>query len=819
MYNRRMPDLDRFAAWLKHRRIALGFTRDELAKRAHCSASTLRRLEAGDLRASEQLAGSLAQALALSADQVPDFTRFARGESVDPALFDLPAGAHVSAAPDWLAHPHNLPAPLTSLVGRKRDIDTVCELLQEAGVRLLTLTGPPGTGKTRLSIAAAQQLIETTTLFPDGAWFIPLAPIGNPTLVADTIAQVLGLRETTGEVTSLLREFLRSKRLLLVLDNFEQITDAAPLITDLLTNAPQLKAIVTSRAVLRVYGEHEYPVPPLALPDVQRLPTAQALSFYTRYAAVQLFKDRARAVKPDFQLSIENAADVARICAWLDGLPLAIEMAAAQVKWLPLPKLLEQLSDRLVTLTGGPRDLSPRQQSLTGAIDWSYHLLDPIEQQLFEVLGVFSGGCDEEAVAALGTQLTDVRSPVSVTRRLVEKSLLRYEQAGAEARFIMLESMREYAQEKLKGGGQFDRVRQAQAMHYLNLARQAAPHLERGQTQAAWLDRLEREHNNFRAALSWSTEAAARREFALELMCALALFWELRGYLSEGLTWLETGLTLYPTRTALRARALNYAGLLTRRRGRVDQAKRYSEEAVSICEELQDERTLALSLVFLGIASYIEIDRTRWRAVSPNAEADSESPAEYDDARALMERGRDIARRLSEPALLSQALGNLAIVARRQNELAHAEALLLESLELDRANHNAVGLVRTLHGLGNLHLGDLDYATAARFFQESIVYRQQIGDRSGFATAFNALATVLYQCGHELEAARLFGAEAAVREITGAVSYMKNRANWNAELELARQRVGAAVFEAEFAHGKSLPLTEAIKFALSLRVE
>ena len=338
MYNPRMPDLDRFAAWLKHRRIALGFTRDELAKRAHCSASTLRRLEAGDLRASEQLAASLAKALDLSADQVHAFTRFARGESIDPALFDLPAGARVAATPDRFIAPHNLPAPLTSLVGRKRDSATIGELLQEPGVRLLTLTGPPGAGKTRLSIAAAQHLIDTTTLFVDGAYFVPLAPLDNPTLTAATIAQALGVCEARGEVITPLKEFLRPKRLLLVLDNFEQITDAAPLITDLLLNAPHLKVMVTSRAVLRVYGEHEYPVPPLALPDVQHLPTTRALSFYTRYAAVQLFKDRARAVQPDFKLTPENAADVARICAWLDGLPLAIEMAAAQVKWLPIPQ-------------------------------------------------------------------------------------------------------------------------------------------------------------------------------------------------------------------------------------------------------------------------------------------------------------------------------------------------------------------------------------------------------------------------------------------------------------------------------------------------
>ena len=285
-YNRHMPDLDHFAAWLKHRRIALNFTRDGLAQRAHCSVSTLRRLEAGDLRASEQLAASLAKALNLPVDQIETFTRFARGEAIDPALFDLPAGARVSATPDRSPTPHNLPAPLTSLVGRKRDIDTVCELLQEPGVRLLTLTGPPGTGKTRLSIAAAQQLIETTTLFPDGAWFVPLAPISDPPLVADTIAQVLGVRETTGEIISLLREFLRPKQVLLVLDNFEQIVEAAALISDLLSAAPGLRVFATSRTVLNLYGEHEFPVSPLPLPDLAQLPPLVGLDELRRRGAV-----------------------------------------------------------------------------------------------------------------------------------------------------------------------------------------------------------------------------------------------------------------------------------------------------------------------------------------------------------------------------------------------------------------------------------------------------------------------------------------------------------------------------------------------------
>lgn len=798
-----MPDLDRFAAWLKHRRIALNFTRSELAQRAHCSASTLRRLEAGDLRASEQLAASLAKALNVPADQIESFVRFTRGESIDPALFDLPAGARVSSPPDRSPTPHNLPAPLTSLVGRKRDSDTVCELLQEPGVRLLTLTGPPGTGKTRLSIAAAQQLIATTRLFPDGAWFVPLAPIGDPALVADTLAQVLGVRETSGEILSPLREFLRSKHLLLVLDNFEQIVDAAPLITDLLTNAPHLKAMVTSRAVLHVYGEHEYPVPPLALPDAQRLPTTQALSFYARFASVQLFKDRARAVKPDFQLTTDNAADVARICAWLDGLPLAIEMAAAQVKWLPLPKLLEQLSNRLAALTGGPIDLSPRQQSLTGAIDWSYHLLDPIEQRLLEVLGVFSGGCDEEALAECGLRIVDgkhdgasssISHQQSTIRNLVEKSLLRYEVAAdGQTRYSLYEMIRDYARAKLDEQGQLDRARQIHAEHYYRLAQSARPHVTQGSEQVNWINRLEVEHNNLRAALTWSLESADRAEFAYRLAEALHDFWQIRGHLSEGRRWQEQVLASEADPSAVRAQLLSNVGQLARMQGDYVPAHAALEQALIIQRQLNDAAGECRSLEQLAILAG--------------------SQGDYARARDLLEQTLEKRRALGDERAAVVTMNNLAIATRRLKDFARAEQLYAECATLSRVLHDQRSLARALYGLGEVRTELDDYAEGLRYFRESLKIRQQLGSRPEIITALGGTGMAYFCLGDAVTAATIIAASEKHRQDLGMAIAQGNRLEVEESIAQVREKAGAA-FDAAWAKGRSLSLDEAVEVAL-----
>jgi non-specific serine/threonine protein kinase len=603
------------------------------------------------------------------------------------------------------------------------------------------------------------------------------------------------VRETISEVISPLREFLYSKRLLLVLDNFEQITEAAPLITDLLTNAPHLKAIVTSRAVLHVYGEHEYPVPPLALPDVQRLPKAQALSFYTRFASVQLFKDRARAVKPDFQLTTENAADVARICAWLDGLPLAIEMAAAQVKWLPLTKLLAQLSDRLATLTGGPLDLSPRQQSLTGAIDWSYHLLDPIEQRLFEVLGVFSG-CDEEAILDLPQldERTSIHSLKSTILNLVEKSLVRYELVSdGTPRYTLYEMIGDYARDKLREHDQLKRARQIHAEHYYRIAQTARPHVTQGSEQVKWLNRLEVEHNNLRAALAWSLESADRAEFAYRLAEALHDFWQIRGHLSEGRRWQEQVLALAAVPAVVRAQLLSNVGQIARMQGDYAPAQAALEQASAIQQQANDAAGQCRTLEQLAILAG--------------------SQGDYARARDLLEETLEKRQSLGDDYAIVITMNNLAIATRRLKDFVRAGQLYAECAALSRTRNDQRSLARALYGLGEVRMELDDYAEGLRYFRESLKIRQRLGSRPEIIIALGGTGMAYFWLGDAVTAATIIAASEKHRQDLGMVIAQVNRPEIEESIAQVREKAGAA-FEAAWVKGRALSLDEAVELAV-----
>src|SRR5436305_9013314 len=390
---------------------------------------------------------------------------------------------------------HNLPAQLTPLIGRKQEVTIVDTLLRHPEVRLLTLTGPGGVGKTRLGLEVAAELLDD---YPDGVCFVPLASISDPDLVVPTIAQALGIKEAGEQpVASLLQAYLQDKRLLLLLDNFEQVLAAAPGLADLLAGCPQLKILVTSRAVLHLHGEHEFSVPPLALPDLIHLPEREALS---QYAAVSLFLQCAQAAKPDFQLTPANTHTIAEICVHLDGLPLAIELAAARIKLLPPQALLTRLEYRLQVLTSGARDAPVRQQTLRNTLAWSYDLLDAREQWLFRRLSVFAGGYTLEAVEGLSTALGETPADVlDGVASLMDKSLPRQvEQEGQEPRLLMLATIREYALEALAASGEMESTRRAHAAYYLALAEQGEREAGVPQ-QGAWLDRLEREHDNLRS--------------------------------------------------------------------------------------------------------------------------------------------------------------------------------------------------------------------------------------------------------------------------------------------------------------------------------
>jgi predicted ATPase/transcriptional regulator with XRE-family HTH domain len=621
-----------------------------------------------------------------------------------------------------------LPLPLTSLVGREEDVTSACALLRRPEVRLVTFTGAGGIGKTRLALRVANELRED---FADGVCFVSLAALDDPALVVCTIAQTLGFKET--ESRTLLDHVqiaLHEKRLLLLLDNFEQLIAAAPRLADLLGRCPQLKILVTSRAVLHIQGEYEFPVSPLALPDLDPLPATEALA---ASPAVALFLQRVQAVKLDFQLTTANARAVAEICVRLDGLPLALELAAARSKLLSPQALLARLSHRLEVLTGGTQDLPVRQQTLRNTILWSYQLLDAGEQRLFRRLTVFTGGCQLQAAEAVCTALDgDERAGhilESVTS-LLDKSLLQaVQQEGKESRLVMLETIREYGLEALATNGELEITQSAHAHYYLTLAEQAEPELA-GPQQALWLERLEREHDNLRAATRWSLERGETghsSEMALRFGGALWRFWRIRGHWSEGWNFLERALVGskgIPVQVQLKA--LMAAAHLAYIQDDTDRAEALYEECLARCREVGDTSGIALSLRLLG-------------AIAARRGNLGVSYALTEEALALF-------RALADEEGIACSLINLAATVFRQGEYARAHVLYEESLAIHRELENKEGIAASLFRLAWIRFASRgDQAIVRSLLEESLKLCKELGDKGGIAdvlylAAFAALS-------------------------------------------------------------------------------
>ena len=726
--------------------------------------------------------------------------------------------------------PNNLPMQPTPLVGREREIDEIRGRLLAPEVRLLTLTGPGGTGKTRLALQAAAELLDE---FKDGVFFVALATLTDPTLVASTVAQALGVRESGDQpLIEGMKDYLKDKRLLLVLDNFEQVLEAAPLAGELLS-APRLKVLATSRIPLGVYGEHEYAVPPLAVPDPRRLPGLEALS---QYEAVRLFIERARAAKADFAVTNENAPAVAEICARLDGLPLAIELAAARVKLLPPNAMLGRLGRRLKLLTGGARDLPERQRTLRGAIEWSHTLLDEGEKTLFARMAVFSGGRTLEAVEAVCDAAGDL--PVDAfegVSSLLDKSLVRQEEGPeGEPRFVMLETIHEYAREKLQESGEAEEIGRAHTEYFLALAEEVEPELT-GADQAGWMERLEAEHDNMRAALSRSLEGEDLEELGLRLANALSYFWFVRGYWSEGRGWLEEALA--GNAAALpeaRAKALRVLANLEVEQGDYERAETSAEEALALYQGLGDQKGVSDSLGELGWVSLFRGDYERAEAPLEQSLAaaresdDAWSIAralnalavlvgyrdDFERAEALWEESLALGRKLGDSERVRAVLLNMGYARADRGDFERAGALFEEGLAMSRESKDPNANSLALLGLGIVETRRGDYGRSKTLLEECLVLSRKLGSMVIFAEGLETLAEMAWASGGGPRAARLWGAADALRELTGSPWMPLERRLHEPYLADARTGMEEGDWRAAWEEGRAMTLEDAIAFAL-----
>ena len=697
-------------------------------------------------------------------------------------------------------HPNNLPTQLTSFVGREKELADVKKLLQNA--HLLTLIGPGGTGKTRLSIRTASELLDH---YPDGVWLVELAPISDTLLVPRTAAIAIGLREEPQRpVIDMLCDYLKDKKILLILDNCEHLVDACARVADkLLHAAPDVRILASSQEALGIGGEVTYRVPSLGLPDVHHLPPFESLS---QYEAVKLFIDRAASAVPSFAVTNENAPALAQICDRLDGIPLAIELAAAKVRVLSVDQIAKRLDDRFRLLTGGSRTALERHQTLRAAIDWSYNLLPADEQLLFSRLSVFAGGWTLEAAEAVcSLELAAKESPAGddilrediliLIEQLINKSLVTTEEVQGETRYAnagsfryhMLETMREYAYEKLVDGDAWHRQHTA---YFLSLAETIEPYLEKPEP-VSWLDKLEREHNNLRTALRWARENG-EVELGLRFVSALCLFWFMRGYLSEGLARSEEFLSMSEGtgNAALRAKALDHAGLLARYKGDLTRAQELITESLSLRRELGERHGIADSLSNLGFVILYQ--------------------GNFAQARQHYSEALGIYRELDNQQGISDSLSHLALMTFYEGDYERAQAMDEACLAIWRNLGDQQGIAWALHRLGNVKVAQGEFSAARNLFKESLIISSDVGFKYGIASSIEGLASLAAKNGQAECAVLLAGGAFALRQAIGIPLSTPDHAILERLLEKAREFLGEEAAQACWIQGLNLNIEQVI---------
>jgi predicted ATPase/transcriptional regulator with XRE-family HTH domain/uncharacterized protein HemY len=853
MVNRDTPH---FGSQLRQLRQAAGLTQEELAERSGVSVKAISALERGHRqRPYPNTVRALAGGLGVS-------------DAVRAEMLSMASTARASAT---VTFQPILPAAPAAIIGRDRELEEIAGLFRSGGVRLVTLTGAGGVGKSRLALEVAGNLVDDMN---GHIAFVPLAPLNDPALVLPTVAQVLGVSEAVDvPARELLLERLRGEPWLLVLDNFEHVLDASPEVAGLLGECPHLKVMATSRAPLRIRAEHEYPVRPLSLPEMSHIPTLDEVA---QAGSTQLFLERARSASPAFDLTQANFVAVAAICRRLDGLPLALELVAARMRYLSPTELLERLDHVLPLLTDGSRDLPQRQQTMQAAIGWSYDLLRPQERTLFRRLSIFAGGWTLEAAEAV-TAWDEVsrENVLSLLASLVEQSLAVAEtdQTGS-TRYRMLEPVRQFAAERVEP----DEAIQLSDQHlawYLRLAQRGAQEL-RGPHQQQWLDRLELEHDNLRTALGWAQHEHGRNQAGLQLATALWRFWETRGYLTEARRWLANALsTNKDAPAALRAEGLNAAGNLARDQGDHAQAVAFYEESLALCREIgdiygtaralnnlgntmQDEaryreatasygealamfrnlgqewdianalNNLGIALGFCGeydqatrlleeaIALRERIGDTSYRARSLDAlGVVMQKQGNLDRAASLHEASLALRRQLEDSRGMAISLNNLGQVARYRGDYSTANLLLEESLLLRRLVGDKFGIVTTLRSLGDVARHRGNQARALDLYQESLAQQQQIGASEGLADTLFGVAAAVAAGGDACRAARLLGASDSMRESLGQAVPAVDRADYDSVTGLIQNSLSTDAYSRFLAAGRSMTQQEAIADVLA----